>query len=255
MNKMNFLVTALFASTVSFSALADVERKFSEKYEFDKNGQVRLENINGSIDVVGWDREQIQFEYTIKADDEDDLERVEVDIDASSSRFSADVEFSKKKSGWFGGWNNYSSGTVDLRIKVPHSAVLKMIESVNGEITIEDVHGSIKTETVNGEITVKDAKSDVTANTVNGEVNIIMKSFNEQRVKAESVNGDIVVYLPENDGFTVVAETLNGDLSNDFGIKVVEGTYVGADMDGRYKSGGGKLSFDTVNGDVSVKKD
>lgn len=255
MNKFNVLATAFLASTLSFSALADVDRKFSETYDFSKSGEVRLENINGDIEIVGWDSDKIQFEYTAKADDKDDLDRIEVIVGTSKNNFSAEVEFKKKKSSWFGGWGG-SSGTVDFRLKVPHSVALELIESVNGDVSIDEVHGEIRAETVNGKIIVEDADGDVKVDTVNGKIKIVMKGFSDdQRITADSVNGDIVVYLPENQGFRLTAETINGDLSNDFGIKVIEGTYVGADMEGSYKSGGGRLNFDTVNGDISVKKD
>ncbi len=253
MKKLTIVALALAASSFSYNAAADVEREFSETYKFNRDGVIRVENINGSIEIEGWDRNEIRLDYTAVADDKDDLEGVQVEIEASNSRFSVDVDFKQKKS-WFG-WNS-SSGQVEFRLKVPHKAVLKMIESVNGNVSIEEVLGDIKADTVNGKIVIKNAGGDVSTDTVNGDIKVVMKSFaNNQRIKSESVNGDIVVYLPENQGFRLEAETLNGDLSNDFGIEVDEGEYVGADMDGRYKDGNARLYFDTVNGDVAVKKD
>lgn len=253
MKKVTLIALAFAASSVSFSAVADVEREFSETYDFNSNGVIRVENINGNIEIEGWDRNEIRLEYTAVADDQDDLDAVQVEVDASDSRFSVDVDFKQKKS-WFG-WNS-SSGQVEFRLKVPHKAVLKMIESVNGDVSIEEVLGDIKADTVNGKIVIENAGGDVSTDTVNGDIKVVMKSFaNNQRIKSESVNGDIVVYLPENQGFRLEAETLNGDLSNDFGIEVDEGEYVGADMEGRYKNGSARLSFDTVNGDIDVKKD
>ncbi len=256
MNKLNVLALALTASTFSVGAYADVERDFTKTYDFDKDGVVRVENINGSIEIKGWDRNEIQLDYTVTADDKDDLERIEVEIDASSSNFSVDVEYKKKKSkSWFGGWNSNGSGEVEFQLRVPHKALLKMIESVNGNVDISDVHGEIKADTVNGKIRIENAGEDISAETVNGNVKISMDSFKDgQRIKSDTVNGDIVIYLPENQGFRLETDTVNGDLSNDFGIKVVEGKYVGADMDGRYKDGNARIILDTVNGDIDVRK-
>ncbi len=253
MNKVSFLAVSLVALSLPLTALADAKKDFSQSYDFDSRGSIRVENVNGNIEIEGWDKQQISLEYTITADDEDDLERVDVEVDASSSRFTVDVEYRQKKS-WFG-WGGGSSGQVEFRLKVPHQAVLKMIDSVNGNIAIEEVVGEIKAETVNGKIVIENAGNDVSTDTVNGDVKIVMDRFSgDQRIRAESVNGDIVVYLPENQGFRLTAETLNGDLSNDFGIEVDEGKYVGADMDGSYKDGNARLNFDTVNGDIDVKK-
>ncbi|WP_251359049.1 DUF4097 family beta strand repeat-containing protein [Kangiella sp. TOML190] len=259
MNKIQRLGLGLITASVSTLmltevALADVDENFSKRYPFDNKGVISVENINGKIEIEGWDEDEILLEYTITADDKDGLERINVDVDVSDSRFSVDVDFSSQKKGWFS-WGGSSSGEVEFRLKVPSQAFLKGIDSVNGNINIEKVLGEIKAETVNGRIVIENAGSDVSTDTVNGNIKIVMDRFSgSQRIKGESVNGDIVVYLPANGGFRLNAETLNGDLANDFGIEVDEGEYVGAEMSGRYKDGDGRLSFDTVNGDIEVKQ-
>lgn len=253
MMKLQYL-SVLLAAGITLPVNADVDKKFSKTYSFDNKGVISVENINGNIEIQGWDKNEISLEYVMTADNEKDLERIEVDVDASSSRFSVDVDYKSKKSGWFS-WGNSGSGEVSFKLKVPNEAFLKNIDSVNGRIEIEDVLGEIRADTVNGRIEIEDAGSDVSADTVNGTVKITMSRFNgSQRIKADSVNGDIVLYLPDNGGFKLNAETLNGDLSNDFNIEVDVGEYVGADMKGSYKGGGAKLTFDTVNGDIDVKK-
>ncbi|AOE50644.1 DUF4097 family beta strand repeat-containing protein [Kangiella sediminilitoris] len=235
----------------SLAVTADESKSFSETYDFSENGSINLDNINGNIEVTGWDKEEILLEYTITADDEDDLDNIKVEIEHSEDDFDVEVDID---SGGFMSWGG-SSGEVSFTLKVPHGVTLDSIESVNGNIEIEDVSGEIKAETVNGKIVIKNTAQDVKFGTVNGDVEVVVDTLSRSaRIKGDSVNGDIDIYLPENDGFELSSDTVNGDLSNDFDIEVDEGEFVGADMNGEYKSGGASLKFDTVNGDISIHK-
>lgn len=252
MNKIKYGVMIAMFVTSSISAEARETKTFSKTYDFDNNGKISIENINGEIKLEGWERDEISLQYTITADDKDDLERVKVEIKASNDNFEVDVDFNHSKS-WFG-WNS-GSGEVDFALKVPASALLKTIESVNGDLLIEGISGHVYADTVNGAINISGAEGDVSAETVNGDVEVKMNRMARgQKIKGDSVNGDITVYASDDAAFSLRSETLNGDLSNDFGIEVDEGEYVGADMDGEYNDGGAKLVFDTVNGDIEVKK-
>jgi len=250
-NKWLGVASAVALGISSLAVLADETKKFSKTYEFSQNGSINLDNINGNVEVTGWDKDEILLEYTITADSADDIENVKVEVDHSKQDFDVDVDI---ESSGFMNWGG-SSGEVSFSLKVPKGSRLDSIESVNGNIKIASVSGEIKAETVNGKIVIKNAAQDVKFGTVNGSVEVHLDELHSSnRIKGDSVNGDIEVYLPENDGFELRSETVNGDLTNDFGIEVDEGDYVGAEMDGSYKNGGASLKFDTVNGDIDVRK-
>lgn len=244
--------SAIVALSVLGTACQAKETKsFSQTYDFSATGSVSVENINGSIEVSGWDKDEIALEYVITADNEKDLKRIEVIIDHSEKNFDVEVDY--KSSGMFS-WGG-GSGEVDFVLKVPHKAQLNSIDSVNGAITIANIYNDIKADAVNGRVTVEGASGDVSVDTVNGKIIIRMARLgSSQRIKADSVNGDIAVYAPADASFKLSSETLNGDLSNDFGIEVDKGQYVGAEMNGNYNGGGASLSFDTVNGDIEILK-
>ena len=68
------------------------------------------------------------------------------------------------------------------------------------------------------------------------------------------MNGRITVNLPEDADVSVTAETINGGIDgSDFGLKVDKG-FVGRDLAGDIGSGGGRLSMDTVNGAIKIRK-
>ena len=51
----------------------------------------------------------------------------------------------------------------------------------------------------------------------------------------------------------VRAETVNGRISNDFGIEVHKGKYVGSSMNGAVGAGGPTIELETVNGAIHLR--
>ncbi|MEM6937557.1 MAG: DUF4097 family beta strand repeat-containing protein, partial [Pseudomonadota bacterium] len=136
----------------------------------------------------------------------------------------------------------------------PTGARLRSIETVNGSISIEGVTGEVDAETVNGSIEVSGIESDAKLSTVNGRVEAQLDRLNsDQRVSLESVNGQIIVYMPDNADVEIRAETVHGQLRNDFNLPVEKGM-VGKDLRGRLGSGGGRLTLDTVNGSINIRR-
>ncbi|GAA0201704.1 hypothetical protein GCM10009123_06260 [Kangiella japonica] len=254
MNRLYKWVGVFSVVALGFASLAiqaDETKSYSKTYDFFKYGSINLGNINGSIEVIGWDKDEIELNYTVRADSADDLKNVKVEVKHSKQDLDIEVDIS---SGGFMSWGG-SSGEVSFELKVPRGVSINSIESINGSINISGVSGEIRAETVNGKIVIKNVANDVKFGTVNGDVTVYVDSLSSSnRLKGDSVNGDIEIYLPENDGFDLKSDTVNGDLSNDFGIEVDEGEYVGAEMEGSYKGGGARLKFDTVNGDIEVNK-
>src|ERR1041385_7255852 len=50
----------------------------------------------------------------------------------------------------------------------------------------------------------------------------------------------------------VLATTVHGMISNDFGIQVKHGEYVGHNLDGQIGSGGSKIKLTNVNGAIRI---
>ena len=155
--------------------------------------------------------------------------------------------------GWWGGDNHGAS--VNYELSVPANTNLDGITSVNGGIEISGVFGNIKAETVNGGINIEDASADLKLETVNGGIDARLASLTgDQRVDCETVNGKINLYLPDNADARVSVETVNGSIDgDDFSLDVEKG-FVGRSMDGDIGSGSARLSADTVNGGVKIRK-
>lgn len=243
------LAAALLASA---SLAADVREEERFTYSLDSGGRFSLENVNGSITVVGGTGDQVEITAFKKADNQEALDDIEILIDASSNRISVDTKLPSSK-GWWGGGNNGASVTYE--VSVPANTNLDGIGSVNGGIDIAGVFGNIKAETVNGSIDIEDASADLKVDTVNGSIDARLTSLTgDQRVDCETVNGRINLTLPGNADARVSVETVNGSISGgDFDLEVEKG-FIGRSMDGDIGSGSARLSASTVNGGVKIRK-
>src|SRR6476660_3589637 len=74
-------VAAAPAHAVAVSAQDETE-KFDKTYPFNANGRLSMSNVNGSIVVEAWDRNEVRVEYTKVASSRDRLADVDVRIDA-----------------------------------------------------------------------------------------------------------------------------------------------------------------------------
>ncbi len=244
------LTTALLLST---GLAADVREEESFTYTLESGGRLSLENVNGSISVVGGTGDEVRITAYKKADNQDALDDIEILIDAAPERISVETKLPKSR-GWWGGGN--SGASVRYELSVPSGTNLDGISSVNGGVDVSGVFGNLKLETVNGGIDVEDASADARLETVNGGIDARFSSLTgDQRVNCDTVNGKISLTLPANTDASVSVETVNGSINaDDFGLEVDKG-FVGKSVDGDIGSGSARVTANTVNGGVKIRKD
>lgn len=127
--------------------------------------------------------------------------------------------------------------------------------TVNGAVEAEGLRGDVRAESVNGPIQVSGTGT-VQAETVNGRIQAGIGSDSwTGTLQFETVNGGITVSLPATVGAEVEAETVNGSLSSDFPLTMQPGRSWGPRrMEGTIGAGGGRLSLETVNGGIEIRR-
>src|SRR5262249_1472195 len=91
--------------------------------------------------------------------------------------------------------------------------------------------------------------------TVNGEVTADYDQLEAgTKISLNTVNGKVGLIIPSDSNATVKADSLNGDITNDFGLPVRKGKYVGRDLYGKLGSGEVAIKLDSVNGGLSIKR-
>ena len=66
------------------------------------------------------------------------------------------------------------------------------------------------------------------------------------------MNGTVSLIVPSDVNATIKADSLNGNITNDFGLPVRKGQYVGRDLYGRVGSGEAQIRLNSVNGKLSI---
>jgi DUF4097 and DUF4098 domain-containing protein YvlB len=250
---MKFLTSLALMLTTSM-ALADVSKTEEYNFELKEGGRISLSNVNGDVSIEGTDGRQVRIVATKTADNQKYLDGMKIEIDASASAISIETRHPDSGGGILN-WGGDDNGSVEYKLTVPHDVELDSIDTVNSDVVISGVTGSISAESVNGNLHATGVSGDVSAETVNGNVDVEFAQLGAgQRVSADAVNGRIVLRLPANASTQVNAETLNGSIdADDFGL-AASGGFVGHDLSGDIGSAEARVSIDTVNGSIAIKK-
>ena len=246
--RSSILLVALFA-TGSLVASVTEEETFS--YPLTDGGRFSISNVNGSITITGGSGGAVDIIATKKANSQNDLDRIEIEISHSADEVVVETELGSSDR-WFSRGGN--SGSVEYEVTVPAGTMLDSIETVNGGVAISGVSGNVVAESVNGSLEIRDLESDAKLSTVNGGVYAVFTRLEgQQSVKAETVNGRVTIMLPANADVRISADSLNGSINGrDFGLETDKG-FVGSDLNGNLGSGSARLNIDTVNGSIKIR--
>src|ERR1700740_2169185 len=83
-------VVSLLLSVVTWAAPSfAISKDFNQSYPLQPGGALELQNVNGTVDVEGWDRNEVEVHAVKTAKHkESDLERVSIEVDAKPDAIS-----------------------------------------------------------------------------------------------------------------------------------------------------------------------
>jgi len=251
-------------------------------YTFSNDGTLDVDNVDGTIQVAGDNGNTIRVEgeQIIRAEDKQALDRAkrEVKLDVNEKDGIAQLYVN----GPFRG-NNHSSDdhgfhihfddheyevTYNFTIHVPRETVLRL-RTVNGDVKAEETRGKFDIHGVNGAVTMTGTAGSGTLRTVNGRTAVSFRENPRAASDFQTVNGTIEAAFPPNLSADLRLKTLNGQAYTDFEATALlpSPAEAGERSKGRfvYKtnhfsrvrigSGGPELSFETVNGDIRIRKE
>lgn len=246
------LMTAAWGfSYESFEAIVD------ETVALSPGGSVSLENINGDATIEVWGSDEVRIYAVKSASSQELLDDLEVEIEADLKSVRIDTEYPSSRE-YPGEERDHGDRErrhmkVEYTLTVPRWAMIDDVDLVNGNLLIVGVQGEIDAETVNGNIVVRESAGHASLATVNGAIELYVDQLGgSDRVDLEAVNGSIDLYLSSAVGADIRAESVNGTLSNDLGIAVAKGKYIGSSFEGSIGGGGSRIDLETVNGEIKV---
>ena len=234
---------------------------FSQTLPLSANGQLRLDNVNGRIEIIGWDRSDVVIKALKHGKTQESVEATKINVAASPDEIAIHTEQPPSETGFSAIWSWFKNGgnnnaTVDYAIQVPRHARLANISSVNGRVAIEDVSGDIAASTVNGEMQVRDAAGSLKLSAVNGRIAAELVSLGRgQAVSLSGVNGRIEVTLPADADAEVSVSTVNGHITSEFPSLIVKKDFpIGQHLNSTLGKGGANVKASTVNGSISIQQ-
>jgi len=237
---LSVLLVAVIWAVPSFA----ISKEFNQSYTLQAGGSLELQNVNGTVDVQGWDRDVVEVHAVKTAKHrESDLERVSIEVDARPDAVSISTRYPQ---------NEGVEVAVDYTIHVPHGAHVEHIGTVNGTLRIAGVEAVEDLHTVNGNIEVFEAGGSVHAHTTNGNVHLEMAHLPDKAgAFAETTNGSLVLAVPSDMQADLEARCLNGNFSSELPM-TMESNQRPREMHGKLGRGGAPIHLRTVNGGIRV---
>ncbi len=237
------------------------QQDFNQTLPLSANGRIRLDNVNGRVEIIGSDRSDVVIQALKHGKTRESVEATKINVAASPDEIAIHTEQPSGETGFSAIWSWLKNGgnnnaTVDYAIQVPRQARLANISSVNGRIEIDDVSGDIAASAVNGEMQVHDAAGSLKLSTVNGRIVAELVSLSRgQSVSLSGVNGRIEVTLPADADADVSVSTVNGHITSEFPSLIVKKDFpISQHLNTTLGKGGANIKAYTVNGSISIQR-
>jgi DUF4097 and DUF4098 domain-containing protein YvlB len=280
------LVTGVMATFTHFSATAQEFKEHISK-EFTPTAgaaatTLAIYNIDGSIKVEGYsgDKVILEIEKVITADDNQTLEvgkkEFKLEFNQTNDTIMAYIAepYDSRPHRHYNDWNGDRKEieyrySLEFTVKVPFAMSLDISTVNEGKINVQDVTGTLHVNNVNDGITIKNAKGTTSAHTVNGSVIVTYVAVPSASSSYSTINGDIKVTYPGGFSADMEFKSMNGEYYTDFPDAQILPAEVVKNVshhgDGttyklnsktvvRVGNGGNKFKFETLNGNIYIKK-
>ena len=244
MKLTSFLTVALVLSAWARPAFG-AERVWEERFELPPGGHVSVVNVQGSVLVEGWDRAEVEATVAMRSKaPTDQLDDVQIAVETRREG----VAFHTL----------YPSGLdtpirVDYRLRVPRQIRLDEISTLEGEIVVRDVDGTIEAHNLHGDIEGINVSGSVVAHALAGNILFSLRAMPDRRLPFTLVtlNGNVDLLMPAQANANLELSTVAGNIVGDYAFQVsstpgdsTRHTQVGA--------GGVRMELRTVRGNIHV---
>jgi len=239
-----FLSLGMICAT-SLSAAQELERAWYARYQFPVGGRVAVENVQGEISVVGWDRTEVEItaaKIGTGQDDHLDDVRVVTEVGFQSLKFRTVYPPHMAK-----------PVRVNYRLCVPRQIHLASLRTLEGNIAVHDVEGSVDARTLSGNIVEMGVTGRVTARTLTGSILVSLRALpaGTAPLLLDTVNGNVDLVLPPRPNADLELSTVAGTIQGNYAFQV---SSIPGDSTRRTRLGlgGVTIAMRTVRGSIRV---
>ena len=225
---------------------ANTDQVFNQTYKLPAGGHFQLDNVNGSVQVEGWDRDEVEVRAVKSSQtDSHDLDQVKIEVESRPGEVDVHTRYPTGEG---------AEVAVEYHIRVPNRVLLGCIQTVNGSLRVRGVNGGGELRSVNGNVEVTESSGRFSAKTTNGDLRLELRHLIDGApMNLETVNGSVVLGLPSNASADLKVRNMNGDLYSDFPVTSTEALPGARAFHGKLgHGGGGPISVRTVNGGIRL---
>jgi len=225
--------------------------EFHQTYAITSDGRIELDNINGSVHISTWDRNEVKVDALKSADTKERLDEAKIEIDSGKDYISIRTKYPERDHNWTWGSHN-NPASVEYTLTVPRAVRLDEIKLINGSLDVTGVAGEVRASCINGRLEAHDLSGRAKLETINGRLDAQFAKLSGQDLELSSVNGGLELTIPSDSNAEVEATTVSGGISNDFGLHVNNHRFVGHDLRGELGKGGAHIRLSDVNGRIEI---
>lgn len=229
----------------TLSASDGIERIWTKNFPLPAGGQVSVENVQGSVSVEGWDRAEVEAVVAMTTHGSGErLYDVKVAVETTDGALAFHTLYPQSLD---------EPVRVDYRLRVPRQVVLKQLSTLEGNITVRDVEGSVEARSLHGDIEQANVAGPVQARALTGNITVRLSALPEANTPLvlETVNGNVQLLLPPQPNADLELKTVAGRI---VGTYVFQASSVPGDSTRhvRLGRGGARIVLRTVRGNIQV---
>lgn len=235
---------------------------------------LEIDNVWGSIEVVGTSSDQVQLTVnkSTRAESKDNLEqaRKEVTLDISEQPGSLKLYVN----GPFRchcddgcGRREFEGYIVkmDFKLQVPRDIDVKVKTVNEGRVVVLDINGNFLVRNVNGDVEMSNIAGSGTARTVNGPVKVSFRQNPRGASDFQTINGNVELRFAQSLAADFRFKTFNGGIYSDFPVTALPVRAAQEERHGekfvfradrytgvRIGSGGPEIKVENLNGDIRI---
>lgn len=233
---------------LALAGFASGDQFFQRSYPLSSGGSFLLENVNGSIQIDGWARDEVEVRAVKIAEyDSRDLTQVKIDVENRPGQVLVRTLYPRGEG---------AEVTVKYHVYVPSRILLSTVETVNGDVLVRGIAGTGNLRSVNGNVEVLDSSGWFNARTTNGNLRLELSKLREGApMDLETVNGSVVLGLPPNADANLKVLNMNGGFSSELPIISTMASANARSFRARLGAGGAEICVRTVNGGIRLVRE
>src|SRR5579859_55384 len=239
------VVLSLILAAAAVAPCKGISKEFNQSYPLQPGGKFELQNVNGPVEVEGWDKNEVEIHAVkVAKENEADIDRVSIEISAKPDDVSVVTRYPQ---------NEGVEVAVVYTVHVPHGARVEHLGTVNGTLKIAGVDAVEDLRTVNGNIEVYEGGGSVHAHTTNGNLHLeLLRILGERGMTAETTNGSVVLAVPQDTQANLEARSMNGSFYSELPV-AFESSLRPRETRGKLGKGGTPIRLNTINDGIRIE--